>query len=188
MSKRSRSRIGVSGGKYVGWYRTSGTSASTAKPAPCIVTETYPPEINGVSLTLSHLVKGLLALGHAVSLVRHFAAAAALLSVERICYVWAWRYPQAFRSFCDLPAVSVSGSPVAVLQKLFYCFKAIQLLVFFGWCLIFGGGSLMPVGGNMFSFTLGGALIVTGQALNVSVFYRLGVSHTFLPKSFSDRG
>jgi glycosyltransferase involved in cell wall biosynthesis len=36
----------------------------------CLVTETYPPEINGVSLTLAHLVKGLLALGHAVSLVR----------------------------------------------------------------------------------------------------------------------
>ena len=36
----------------------------------CIVTETYPPEINGVSLTLAHLVKGLLALGHVVSLVR----------------------------------------------------------------------------------------------------------------------
>ncbi|HEV3113460.1 MAG TPA: glycosyltransferase family 1 protein [Candidatus Binataceae bacterium] len=36
----------------------------------CIVTETYPPEINGVSLTLAQLVKGLLALGHVVSLVR----------------------------------------------------------------------------------------------------------------------
>jgi glycosyltransferase involved in cell wall biosynthesis len=36
----------------------------------CIVTETYPPEINGVSLTLAHLVKGLIALGHRVSLVR----------------------------------------------------------------------------------------------------------------------
>ena len=36
----------------------------------CIVTETYPPEINGVSLTLAQLVKGLLALGNMVSLVR----------------------------------------------------------------------------------------------------------------------
>jgi glycosyltransferase involved in cell wall biosynthesis len=36
----------------------------------CLVTETYPPEINGVSLTLAHLVKGLLALGHTVSVVR----------------------------------------------------------------------------------------------------------------------
>jgi glycosyltransferase involved in cell wall biosynthesis len=36
----------------------------------CIVTETYPPEINGVALTLSRLVSGLRARGHLVSLVR----------------------------------------------------------------------------------------------------------------------
>ena len=35
----------------------------------CIVTETYPPEINGVALTLANLVKGLLAQGHRVSVV-----------------------------------------------------------------------------------------------------------------------
>src|SRR5580658_319118 len=38
----------------------------------CVVTETYPPEINGVAFTLAHLVKGLLGLGHAVSVVRPF--------------------------------------------------------------------------------------------------------------------
>ena len=36
----------------------------------CIVTETYPPEVNGVSMTLSHLVEGLRRQGHAVSVVR----------------------------------------------------------------------------------------------------------------------
>ena len=36
----------------------------------CIVTETYPPEINGVAMTLSHLVEGLRTQGHAVSVVR----------------------------------------------------------------------------------------------------------------------
>src|SRR5271155_4191514 len=35
----------------------------------CVVTETYPPEINGVALTLANLVKGLLARGNAVSVV-----------------------------------------------------------------------------------------------------------------------
>jgi hypothetical protein len=25
----------------------------------CIVTETYPPEVNGVAMTLAHLIKGL---------------------------------------------------------------------------------------------------------------------------------
>jgi glycosyltransferase involved in cell wall biosynthesis len=36
----------------------------------CIVTETYPPEINGVALTLAHLVNGLRQQGHTASVVR----------------------------------------------------------------------------------------------------------------------
>jgi len=36
----------------------------------CVVSETYPPEINGVALTLARLVKGLRAQGHVVSVVR----------------------------------------------------------------------------------------------------------------------
>jgi hypothetical protein len=36
----------------------------------CVVTETYRPEVNGVALTLAYLVEGLLAHGHAVSVVR----------------------------------------------------------------------------------------------------------------------
>ena len=36
----------------------------------CVVTETYPPEVNGVALTLSNLVKGLISRGHKVSMVR----------------------------------------------------------------------------------------------------------------------
>jgi methylene-fatty-acyl-phospholipid synthase len=113
-----------------------------------------------------------------------FVACGALLSLERICYIWAWRYPASFRKFCEHSAVAVLGPPVAVLQKLFYCFKAIQLLVFFGWCLVFGEGSLIPLGGGMLAFTLGGALIVTGQFLNVSVFCRLGEVGVFYGNRF----
>jgi glycosyltransferase involved in cell wall biosynthesis len=47
----------------------SGHATSTSRHI-CIVTETYPPEVNGVALTLAHLVKGLLEQGHAVSVVR----------------------------------------------------------------------------------------------------------------------
>jgi glycosyl transferase family 4 len=36
----------------------------------CIVTETYPPEINGVAATLAQLASGMRARGHVVSLVR----------------------------------------------------------------------------------------------------------------------
>lgn len=41
----------------------------------CIVTETYPPEINGVAATLARLASGMRARGHAVSLVRPRQAA-----------------------------------------------------------------------------------------------------------------
>jgi hypothetical protein len=48
-------------------------TASQYRTAPqrhiCVVTDTYPPEINGVALTLAHLVEGLLAQGHMVSVV-----------------------------------------------------------------------------------------------------------------------
>jgi glycosyltransferase involved in cell wall biosynthesis len=36
----------------------------------CVVTETYPPEINGVALTVARLVSGLIDRGHSVSVVR----------------------------------------------------------------------------------------------------------------------
>src|SRR5262245_58964352 len=36
----------------------------------CIVTETYPTEINGAAMTLGRLAEGLRARGHAVSIVR----------------------------------------------------------------------------------------------------------------------
>jgi glycosyltransferase involved in cell wall biosynthesis len=36
----------------------------------CIVSETYPPEVNGVAMTLAHLVEGLRVQGHTVSVVR----------------------------------------------------------------------------------------------------------------------
>ena len=35
----------------------------------CVVTDTYPPEVNGVALTLARLVDGLKVCGHAVSVV-----------------------------------------------------------------------------------------------------------------------
>jgi hypothetical protein len=41
----------------------------------CVITETYPPEVNGVAFTLAHLVDGLSARGHAVSVVRPYQQA-----------------------------------------------------------------------------------------------------------------
>ena len=99
---------------------------------------------------------------------------AAFLSLERLCYVWIWRAPEAFRAVCDRPAVAYIGAPVAAVQKLFYGFKVIQGAVFVGWCYVYGHGSLLPLSGSVLALGLGGVLSVAGQMLNLSVFYRLG--------------
>jgi phosphatidyl-N-methylethanolamine N-methyltransferase len=112
------------------------------------------------------------------------AVAAVLLALERVCYVWAWRYPRSFREFCESPGLSLLGPPVAALQKLFYGFKVIQLGVFFGWCLIFGQGRLVAAGASVYAFVMGGLLIATGQVLNFSVFYRLGETGVFYGNRF----
>jgi glycosyltransferase involved in cell wall biosynthesis len=51
----------------------AGNPASPVSQTPlhvAVVTETYPPEVNGVALTLAHLVGGLLERGHRVHLIR----------------------------------------------------------------------------------------------------------------------
>jgi phosphate transport system substrate-binding protein len=100
--------------------------------------------------------------------------AAALLSLERLCYVYVSRAPERFRRFCQRPVVASSGEPVEVLQRLFYGFKAIQFAVFLGWCYVHGQGSLSPTGSSILPLGIGSALIAFGQMLNYVVFYRLG--------------
>ena len=50
--------------------REAAPDTSEDKRHFCVVTETFPPEVNGVALTLSHLVRGLGARGHRVSVVK----------------------------------------------------------------------------------------------------------------------
>jgi methylene-fatty-acyl-phospholipid synthase len=110
-----------------------------------------------------------------------FVAAAMLLSLERICYVWIWHAPNAFRAVCA--AVS-PGEPVDRLRLLFYGFKLLQGAVFVGWCYVEGRGSLWPPDGGLASLIVGATLIATGQILNVSVFYRLGSVGMFYGRRF----
>lgn len=105
-------------------------------------------------------------------------AAAAALSIERACYVWIARTPEAFRRWCAHPLVAGLGEPVVIVRELFYGFKAVQLAVFVGWCYLHGEGSLAPADHDV-AVLGGGALILAGQALNVSVFYRLGAAGVF---------
>ena len=109
---------------------------------------------------------------------------AALLGLERLCYVWLWRAPEAFGAFCDRPTIAYIGKPVDVVQKLFYGFKVIQGAVFVGWCYVYGHGSLWPLSGSVWALGLGGALLAVGQILNVSVFYRLGKVGVFYGNKF----
>jgi phosphatidyl-N-methylethanolamine N-methyltransferase len=112
------------------------------------------------------------------------ALAAALLSLERICYVWAWRYPASFQRFCRRRWVATFGEPVVVLHKLFYCFKAIQLAVFAGWCFLLQPGSIQPPGVRLPALVSGAGLIIGGQTLNFGVFYRLGTVGVFYGNRF----
>jgi methylene-fatty-acyl-phospholipid synthase len=80
--------------------------------------------------------------------------------------------------------VAYFGEPVAVLQKLLYFLKCVQLAVFFAWCGVYGQGSPAPLSGSMFSLAVGGALIIVGQILNFSVFYRLGTVGVFYGNRF----
>ena len=97
--------------------------------------------------------------------------AAAALSLERIGYFLAWRYPAAFHRRCA--ALGIARDPVSALERLFYAFKAIQFLVFGSWLVYFSGAQWEwdPTVGQA---AVGTALVAIGQLLNLSTCYRLG--------------
>jgi hypothetical protein len=112
-----------------------------------------------------------------------FVASAILLAIERIAYVWVWRRPDLFRALCTRLA-GVLGGPVVALERLFYCFKAIQAAVFLAWCYSYGNGVLWRADRNLFAIVLGGGLIAVGQVLIFGVFYRLGTVGVFYGNRF----
>lgn len=65
----SLSGIGESGTQVPPTFEFHSRRASSIPQRICVVTETYCPEINGVALTLAHLVNGLRARRHKVSVV-----------------------------------------------------------------------------------------------------------------------
>ena len=107
--------------------------------------------------------------------------AGALLGVERACYVWIARWPCAFRAWAARPSVAWLGEPVAVVEKLFYAFKALQLVVFIGWCYLHD--PLLTPGAPPAVIAIAGVLFLAGQSLVMTGFYRLGRVAVF----FGDR-
>lgn len=106
-----------------------------------------------------------------------FIAAAFLLAIERVAYVWVWRYPSSFATLCKRFSPG-SPEPVVVLERLFNAFKVLQIVVFLGWCYLHPNALLWPV------FAAGVSLCVVGQVLNFSVFYRLGTVGVFYGNRF----
>lgn len=102
-----------------------------------------------------------------------FLIAALVLSLERLCYVGIARATPMFQAYCQHPTMARLGTPVVIVEKLFYAFKVLQCAVFVGWCYIHGAGALLP-GEHTLALIAGSALIAVGQTLNWSVFYRLG--------------
>ena len=113
-----------------------------------------------------------------------FVICAVLLSIERLCYFWIWRYPESFHVFCMRPAFAFLGEPIRALEKLFYTFKILQISVFLGWCLYFGGTIWPPAGEPLIAVIVGILMIAAGQALNFGVFFRLGRVGVFYGNKF----
>ncbi len=113
-----------------------------------------------------------------------FLLAAALLSLERICYVWVWRFPESFRTLCRGALAGILGQPVDALRRIFYGFKILQLLVFVGWCYRYGDGTLLPASESLVPLVAGMALVAIGQVFNLGVFFRLGNHGVFYGNRF----
>jgi phosphatidyl-N-methylethanolamine N-methyltransferase len=116
-----------------------------------------------------------------------FFCVAFLLSLERICYLWIWRQPSAFRYWSARPIWAWIGAPIDVLAVLFCGFKALQLVVFASWCYVHGNGSLWPLNTPVASLGTGALLVAIGQSLNMGVFYRLGKVGVFYGNKFGYR-
>lgn len=107
--------------------------------------------------------------------------AAVLLALERVAYVWVWYRPEAFAAWSARRGYT---DPVDALETLFVAFKALQLAVFVGWCVVHGPGLRWPTDAGVAPALAGVAAIAIGQYLNASVFRRLGRVGVFYGNRF----
>ena len=107
------------------------------------------------------------------------AIAALLLAPERACYIAIACASDAFLRLCARRRWTRANGPTAVVERLFYLFKGLQLTVFIAWCYVHGGGFPLPVLEDPFVVALAAVLVVAGQTLVVATFYRLGRTGVF---------
>mgnify|MGYP006274276003 CR=1 FL=1 len=110
--------------------------------------------------------------------------AAALLSVERLTYRYAWKRPGRFAARVRRTRFLRTSDPVQGLRSLFVGFKLIQVGVLLGWCMWFGRTWLPLPEAPPVAITAGVTLIVIGQILNASVMHRLGNEGVFYGNRF----
>lgn len=115
-----------------------------------------------------------------------FAASAALLAIERVTYIAICHHPGAVRAWAAHPWLAWLGGPVEFIRALFACFKLIQGGVFLMWLRVHGDGVLRLVDEPQ-ALLAALALLVAGQALNLSVFARLGAAGVFYGSRFGYR-
>ena len=70
------------------------------------------------------------------------------------------------------------------LTQSLLCFKSLQLLVFVGWCYIYGNGSVWPASSSLLPPLTGLLLIAIGQVFNLGVFVQLGNKGVFYGNRF----
>jgi methylene-fatty-acyl-phospholipid synthase len=105
-----------------------------------------------------------------------------LLSFERLGYLLAWHRPQTFMNWGA--RMRIANDPVSALERLFYAFKLLQLIVFGSWIFVYSDSVVpLPMGSPM-SQGLAIALLVTGQILNLSTFWTLGRNGVFYGARF----
>jgi methylene-fatty-acyl-phospholipid synthase len=113
------------------------------------------------------------------------AVCAALLSLERICYVFAWHRPAAFARAGR--RWRIGGDPVTALERAFHLFKLVQAAVFIGWWAWFTDDAAAVVSSCDEAILLGGLLVVAGQTLNFTAAWRLGRVGMFYGVRFGHR-
>lgn len=101
-----------------------------------------------------------------------FLLAAILLSFERLGYVLIWRQPQSFANWAA--RLRIADDPLSALERLFYAFKLLQLLVFSSWILAFSDTAIPYPMGTTVSQGFAIGLVLVGQVLNLSTFWQLG--------------
>lgn len=108
--------------------------------------------------------------------------ASLLLSFERISYVLIWQKPRTFVNWTA--RMRIAEDPVGALERLFYGFKILQLLVFSSWIIVFSDSLVPFTTGNMVSQSLAIGLLSVGQLLNLSTFWQLGRKGIFYGARF----